>query len=117
MAAGEPRFGMLETIREYAAERLGEAATQPVRRRHACFYLSLAEEAEPALLGPRQLIWLERLDAERDNLRAAMTWAAEETRRTSVCGSAPRSGATGNCVDPTPRAASAWSGYSPPFRL
>ena len=78
MAAGEPRFGMLETIREYAAERLAKGDRQPVQRRHACFYLSLAEEAEPALLGPQQLIWLQRLDAERDNLRAAMTWAAEE---------------------------------------
>ena len=79
MAAGEPRFGMLETIREYALERLEERGDgQAVRRRHAGFYLPLAEEAEPALLGPQQLSWLERLDAERDNLRAALTWATEE---------------------------------------
>ena len=79
MAAGEPRFGMLETIREYALERLAERGDgQAVRRRHAGFYLPLAEEAEPALLGPQQLSWLERLDAERDNLRAALTWATEE---------------------------------------
>ena len=79
MAAGEPRFGMLETIREYASERLLERGDgRAVRRRHAGFYLALAEEAEPALLGPQQLSWLERLDAERDNLRAALTWATEE---------------------------------------
>ena len=78
MAGGEPRFGMLETIREYALERLAERGDgESVRRRHAGFYLPLAEEAEPALLGPQQLSWLERLDAERDNLRAALTWAAE----------------------------------------
>ena len=79
MAAGEPRFGMLETIREYAVERLAERGDgEAVRRRHAGFYLPLAEEAEPALLGPQQLSWLERLDAERDNLRAALTWATED---------------------------------------
>ena len=79
MAAGEPRFGMLETIREYAVERLEERRDGlAVRRRHAGFYLGIAEEAEPALLGPQQVTWLERLDAERDNLRAALTWATEE---------------------------------------
>ena len=79
MAAGEPRFGMLETIREYACERLAERGDeQVVRRRHAGFCRPLAEEAEPALRGPQQLRWLERLDAERDNLRAALNWAAEE---------------------------------------
>ena len=55
MAAGEPRFGMLETIREYALERLDERGDgEAVRRRHADFYLALAERAEPALLGPQQ---------------------------------------------------------------
>ena len=113
MAGGEPRFGMLETIREYALERLAERGDeQAVRRRHAEFYLSLAEEAEPALLGPQQLSWLERLDAERDNLRAALTWATEG-------GEAEVGLRTGAALwrfwqlrDPTPRAASAWSGCS-----
>jgi predicted ATPase/DNA-binding CsgD family transcriptional regulator len=75
---GEPRFGMLETIREYAAERLevsGDA--EEVGRRHAEYYLAFAQRAEPELLGPRQGAWLERLEREHDNLRAALGWAIE----------------------------------------
>jgi predicted ATPase/DNA-binding SARP family transcriptional activator len=77
MAEGEPRFGMLETMREYALERLAERGDgEAVRRRHADFYLGLAEEAEPALRGPEQVRWARKLDSERDNLRASLTWAA-----------------------------------------
>ena len=65
MAGGEPRFGMLETIREYALERLAERGDgEAVRRRHADFNALLAEKSDPALLGPHQVSWLERLDAE-----------------------------------------------------
>ena len=78
MAGGEPRFGMLETIREYALERLDERGDgQAVRRRHAGAYVLLAERAEPALRGPQQLSWVERLNAELANIRAALSWAAE----------------------------------------
>ena len=78
MAGGEPRFGMLETIHEYALDRLGARGNEaPVRRSHACFYAELAEDAEPDLLGPHQLRWLELLDAELANIRAALTWATE----------------------------------------
>ena len=77
-AGDEPRLGMLETIREYALERLAARGDgDAVRRRHAEYYLALAEEAEPGLLGPQQREWLERLDAERDNIRAALTWAVD----------------------------------------
>ncbi len=74
----EPRLGMLETIREYALERLAARGDgEAVRRRHAAFCLVLAEAAEPGLLGPQQREWLERLDAERDNIRASLTWAVD----------------------------------------
>ena len=77
MAGGEPRFGLLETIREYALERLAERGDgEAVRRRHAGFYALLAEQAEPELRGPQQLSWAQRLDADLPNIRAALTWAA-----------------------------------------
>lgn len=75
---GEPRLTMLETIQEYALERLkasGEEET--VRRAHTDHYLALAEKAEPKLTTAEQLAWLERLEAEHDNLRAALSWSLE----------------------------------------
>jgi predicted ATPase/DNA-binding XRE family transcriptional regulator len=81
-AGGEARFVLLETIREYATERLeasGEAA--PLRRRHAAYYLALAEQAEPHFRGPQQVRWGERLEGELGNLRAALQWALEQGER------------------------------------
>ncbi len=70
---GEPRFGMLETLREYALERLQESANwRTAHDAHAIYYLGLAEAAEPELKGVRQPVWLERLEEEHGNLRAAM---------------------------------------------
>ncbi|HEV2130120.1 MAG TPA: tetratricopeptide repeat protein, partial [Longimicrobiaceae bacterium] len=72
-AGGEPRFVMLETIHEYAREKLQESAeAQEIGRRHAEFFLALAEEAEPQLRGAAQGQWRARLEAEHDNLRAAL---------------------------------------------
>lgn len=74
----EPRFVMLETLREYALERLDQAGETPVlRARHADWYLALAEQAEPGLIGAPQAIWLGRLQQDYDNLRAALRWLVE----------------------------------------
>jgi predicted ATPase/class 3 adenylate cyclase len=70
------RFWMLETIREYAAERLGESGqAEELRRRHAHHLLALAEKAQAHLVGANQEEWLGRIDAERANVRAALGWA------------------------------------------
>jgi predicted ATPase/DNA-binding SARP family transcriptional activator len=76
----ELRFAMLETLREYAAEVLAASATEAAAagqaaRRHAEYFLALAETAEPKLTGPEQPVWLQRLGAEYDNLRAAFEWS------------------------------------------
>lgn len=78
---GQPRFGMLETIREYAFERLiASEDWGPVRHRHEDLYAALAEEARGQITGPRQQEWAARLDAERDNLRAALQRLSDDGR-------------------------------------
>ena len=73
--AGEPRFQMLETVREYAAEQLADDPQADVtRRRHAEFFLALAERTAPELHRAQQALVLGRLEAELDNLRAALRW-------------------------------------------
>jgi non-specific serine/threonine protein kinase len=75
--SAEPRFRILETIREYAVERLIESGeVDTIRRRHAHYFMELAEAAEPHLYGTGQRAWLRRLELEHDNLRAALDWAA-----------------------------------------
>src|SRR5215207_7851027 len=70
---GEPRFVMLETVHEYAREKLEESEeAEEVERRHAEYFLALAEEANPKLKGPDQLQWLQRRETEHDNMRAAL---------------------------------------------
>jgi tetratricopeptide (TPR) repeat protein len=78
---GEPRFVMLETVHEFAREKLEQSGeAEEIRRVHAQYFLTLAEEAFPELRGPNQLEWLERLErleAEHDNMRAALSCAFE----------------------------------------
>jgi predicted ATPase/DNA-binding XRE family transcriptional regulator len=77
-AGGETRYGMLEPVRQYALGKLEESGeTGMVGRSHSAFFLALAERAYPEVLGERQVEWLERLEQEYGNLRAAMSWALD----------------------------------------
>jgi len=72
----QPRFALLETIRAYALDRLREGGWVPAHDRHAAYFLAVAEPTDADLAGPGQLAWLDRLEAEHDNLWAAMSWLA-----------------------------------------
>jgi predicted ATPase/class 3 adenylate cyclase len=72
------RLGMLETIHEYAGERLEESGEQDeLRRRHADHFAAMARQARREMAGEREVSWLDRLDKDHDNLRAAHSWAVE----------------------------------------
>lgn len=81
----EPRFRLLETLREFAGEQLSEQLSQEdrarLRGRHGEWFLGLAEESRAALRGPEQARWLERLGADEDNLRAALDAMHESVDR------------------------------------
>jgi predicted ATPase len=75
---GGVRYGMLEPVRQYALEKLEEGGgAEEARGRHAAYYLALAERGGPELRGREQAMWLGRLEAELDNLRAALSWSVE----------------------------------------
>ncbi len=77
-SGGEPRFVMLETIHEYARERLAVSGEEyQMRDRHLGYFLSLAEEMQPGYRGHHQLLLLSRTEAEMGNLRSAFNWAIE----------------------------------------
>lgn len=76
--SGQDRYTMLETVREYALERLrksGEETT--IRDRHAWHFLALAESAEPMLREAEQATWLRQLGSDYTNLRAAIRWLCQ----------------------------------------
>ena len=76
--AGEARFEMLDTLREYALEQLAACGEEEATRRaHALFYLSVVEQAAQEIRGPAQVRWYRRLEAEQLNWRAALRWARE----------------------------------------
>jgi predicted ATPase/DNA-binding CsgD family transcriptional regulator len=73
-----PRYTMLELVRQYAQEKLEETGeAQATRRAHAQYFLALAEEAEPKLWESGDKVWFDRLEAEHDNIRAALSWTLE----------------------------------------
>jgi tetratricopeptide (TPR) repeat protein len=75
---GEPRFWVLETIQEYAKEKLEQSGErQALQKEHALYYMALAEEAEPEFGGEKQAEWYSKLEEEHDNLRSALRWARE----------------------------------------
>jgi predicted ATPase/DNA-binding CsgD family transcriptional regulator len=77
-ADGAMRYHFLETLRQYAQERLsGRGEMAEIQRRHASYYLALTERAEPGLTGPQQVAWLDQLEKEHDNLRAAVKGSLE----------------------------------------
>ena len=78
-SVGAGRYHLLDTIQQYAQEKLSEAgAGMAVRDRHLEYFLGLAERAEPELTGPRQVTWLKRLNDELDNIRAALEWSLKQ---------------------------------------
>jgi non-specific serine/threonine protein kinase len=84
---GGPRYRMLEPVRQYGRERLeASGEDEDARRRHAAFFLMLTQEAEPELRGHQQASWLDRLEAEHDNLRAALSWALDSEEAATALG-------------------------------
>lgn len=89
--SGKCRYRMLEMVRQYADSQLEPEERHATAHRHLTYYAHLVSRAAPLLKGPNQNQWLARLDAERDNIRAALTWAleyapAEALRLADACG-------------------------------
>jgi non-specific serine/threonine protein kinase len=82
---GDVRYRMLEPVRQYARDKLEEDGEgEEARRRHATFFLAFAKEAEPRLQGPEDTIWLERLEREHDNMRAALSWTLQSEQEVEL---------------------------------
>jgi predicted ATPase len=83
--AGETRYSLLETLREFALEQLtARGQLEGAQERHAGYFLALAQQAVPELIGPDQKHWLDRLDSEHANQRTALAWALSNAPETGV---------------------------------
>jgi len=81
-SAADPRYRLLETIRQYGRDRLVRSGeVDALGSAHLAYFLAFALEAEPRIIGPEQTAWLNRLDLEHDNLRSAMDWALADASR------------------------------------
>ena len=91
---GGSRYRLLETVRQYARDRLQEGGSgETTRARHRDFFVALAEEAEPQLIGAEQTAWLRRLESEHENLRVALEWSsadADPAKGLRLCGALQR---------------------------
>jgi predicted ATPase/DNA-binding CsgD family transcriptional regulator len=81
---GEPRFRLLETIREFGLEQSSPSQLAALRDRHLEYYVGLAERSESQLRGPEQALWLRRLAGEQVDIRAALSWAEETGNAVSL---------------------------------
>jgi DNA-binding CsgD family transcriptional regulator/tetratricopeptide (TPR) repeat protein len=82
---GGARYRLLEPVRQYARERLEESGeAKGAWRQHAEFFLAMAQEAAPELIGAHQRAWSERLEADHDNMRAALSWSLERESETAL---------------------------------
>jgi predicted ATPase/DNA-binding CsgD family transcriptional regulator len=101
-SARQARFVMLETIHEYAREKLQESGEAgEIQRQHARYFVQLVEEAEPELRGPEQVVWFDRLEEEQDNIQAVFDWCRGE-----------ESGAEGAQIDLRLVGAMSWYWYT-----
>ena len=97
--ADTTRYVMLETVREYAAERLARSAEEAtVRRPPPAYYGALARRIEPQLYGPHEAAWFARLAQEQRNFRLALRWAWRSRPRATVCAWRLPCGASGTCA-------------------
>jgi predicted ATPase/class 3 adenylate cyclase len=81
--SGVTRYHLLQTVREYSHDRLVESRRDSeLRDLHLTYFVNLGEEADPQLRGPDQRVWLERLESEHDNIRAALSWGLADPSRT-----------------------------------
>ena len=93
------RYRLLETVRQYAEERLRESGeTKEVRERHLDFYVALAEKAGAGIIGPEQPGWLRQLDLDLENLLSAHAWCSPDlTPPKAITAWCTRSSSTGSC--------------------
>ena len=112
-SGGEPRYRMLETLREFGLEQLAACGEdETTRRRHAAHYLALGQRVEENPSGPSIVPWLGMLDVEHPNLRSALAWLLEHEQSRHACDFPPRFGRSGTDSVIWMRDVDGWSNHS-----